>query len=1317
MLPCFASYFKNFTINDGLSQSIIFNIKQDKTGFLWLSTQDGLNKFDGRNFSVFRQISKVPSSINDNYIYPLLVDKQELLLGTRTGGLNILDLTTYKATKLNSHILNDSSKRITALEKSFNGVWIATYDGQVFFKSSNGNKLESLNIDNNKPVYALLETKNKELWVGTHGAGVFVYSSNKELIAQYSQDSIDNPIHNSIFDIYQDRKSQVWLASQGGGLYQYTKKTNNFINWQSNPADKTTLSHNELRAIKEDSQGQLWLATRGGGVNLFDQKSNKFTHLRHKPNDPNSLLHDRVYSIFEDQNRNLWFGTAKGLSMLSSNSQVFNRLQSPILNSNDIWALFEDSEERLWVGSWNGIDLLDSNLEQLKDLPQGIAKTLRDKAIKSIVQDNSGDYWLATWNSGLLKLSADLSKIQIFKHNDNQANSISNNSIYSLLHDSLGHLWIGTNGGGLNVYDKKRKIFQNSKSNYAAFPDIKQDKITSLYEDYDRNLWVGTDDEGAYRFSLTDKSLVKVNMTNGLNNNSVKGFLSIKDDIWIATSNGLSKYSLSSNKIVNYSVDDGLPNQVIYSLLADNDNNLWLSTNAGLARFDLKTSKFYNFDFRDGLQGNEFNAGAAVKLKNTHLVFAGPDGAVEFSPEKLQEILPSEKVAINSIAYSGLDHKNVYDLHAQVSILNKTHKITLDHNVKRISLDIVSLDFNDIENTFYKYKLDYFDDEWLIKKSKNLELTYTNLAAGSYALKVFVGNRAGVSKFPFVFNIEVTKAPWFTWWAWLLYCSVLCGLVIGFFYYKARHFERRKLILENQVQLRTQKISEQRQFIEEQAEQLKLTLIEKQRFFNYASHELKTPLSLIISPLQGMLTTSLSDYQRQQIKTALKSSEKLKSMVNKLLAIAKHQTIEEDALEAVNISQIAQKLLMEFEVAAISKSLTLTSSIEDDLIVLATYDGIEAIINNLLSNSIKYCEQGEVILEIKLEDTRNIKVSILDTGIGIASLQQERIFDYFDRGDQAESIIEGSGVGLSLVRLLASKFNATINVESKKNIGSCFTLLIPQQLDNLCIEKPTVNNSIIEIPEQKNKKVLIVEDNDELLKYLEIELQEYYQVITANCAEAGLIYAEQDVPDLIISDLVMPGLNGQEMVEKLRENILTCHIPIIILSAVTNRNNRLSLLQASSLDFLEKPFDRDELLLKISNWLKFQDVFKKSIQAGEEVIEMRLDEKDVNLIARLDSILNEFYFEPELSVAEIAKELALSERQLQRKMKALLGLSPIEYIRQFRLKIAKQFIAQDLPINLVVNKVGFASRSHFTSSFKKQFSMTPSEYKKSLKLE
>ncbi|MBX2842120.1 MAG: hypothetical protein KTR26_10125, partial [Flammeovirgaceae bacterium] len=890
--------FNHLSIKNGLSQNSITCIIQDNKGFMWFGTWEGLNKYDGHKFSVFKPEPEDTTSLSDIVINTLFEDsKGNLWVGTRNG-LNLFDrlnnnFIRFHADENNSNSINGNF--ITSIEEDKEGnIWIGTKKGLNKFDPKNQTfqridftelARKNARLDTANIIYSLLWDSHEQLWVATD-KGVYILDSKNGDFYQNLTDEYELN-KNIVNAITEDSSGNVWMGMESAGVAIYNLNTRDFLRFTNDPKDLNSLAYNSISEIMEDSEKNVWIATDGGGLSLFNKDKNTFTTFQNEVNNPYSLQSNALKCIYEDKSGNIWVGAMAwgGLCYTNPKRQYFKHFRPGFPNRNSlndgaVNSFFEKNNGDLWIATdGGGINLFQKSENTFKHYKHDALnpKSLSSNKVLDLLEDFEGDLWAATWDGGLNRLKAGSEEFINYLPGDNdEEGSISSEHIWSLYEDSEQNLWIGTFGKGLNLYDRENDKFIS----YEDKGDVvsgNSNQIISIYEDKQKNLWVGTLGDGLKLLDKESGTVVNVEMINGSTKKAtvIHDVWTVHEDesnnFWLGTSSGLKKYDRKTKIVKSFDIEDGLPNNVVYGVLEDLSGKLWLSTNKGLSCFNPLTRQFRNYDSGDGLQSNQFIQGAYYKGKSGEMYFGGINGFNVFNPEDVKVNPKIPKVVITDFQ---LLNKPV-EIGGKNSPLKKhiseTSEITLLHCQNIFSFEFAALNFTPSQKNKYKYKMEGQDDSWVESGFRRF-VSYTNLAPGEYNFRVKacnndnIWNEAGTS-----IKITILPPPWKTWWAYFGYFFILVGILI-FSRWQIIYSER----LKNQFRLKdieTHKLQELSEL--------------KSKFFTQVSHEFRTPLSLILGPLRSLKSGKFKGDVNLQYNIMTRNAQKLLNLINQLLDISK----------------------------------------------------------------------------------------------------------------------------------------------------------------------------------------------------------------------------------------------------------------------------------------------------------------------------------------------------------------------------------------------------------------------------------------------
>jgi two-component system sensor histidine kinase ChiS len=1074
--------FKHLSLENGLSQNTINTILQDSKGFMWFGTQDGLNKYDGYQFTVYRSSPNDARSLSHNLVFSIYEDSTGTLWIGTDDGLNRYDrrldnFVHFKHDPQNPDSL--SSNTVWSIHEDNTGMlWIGTdggglnqFDPQqetfVHYRHDPKNP-NSLSYDSVWPIY---QDKTGIFWIGTDGGGLNKFDPQQNKFTHYLPDA-QNPesLDNYLTSIYEDGTGTLWIGTSGG-LHKFDRQRETFVHYFHDPQNPDTLSYRAVWAIGEDSLGTLWVATAGGGLNQFDRKQERFVHFKHDPENPASLSNNVVLSIYQDQAGTLWVGTdGGGLNQFNHEREkfvhYFHKPRHPnSLNNNKILSIYQDREGLLWVGTeGGGLNRFDNQqkVTHYQHDPKN-PDSISHNDVSSIAQDSLGILWVGTYGGGLNQFSRSENKFVSYLHNPENPDSLSNNYVLSIYEDSTKTLWIGTREG-LNKFDRQTNKFVHYSHDPENPDSLSYNDISAIYEDSSGTLWIGTPN-GLNKFDRRLEKFVRyqsdAKKTTSL---SLSDITAIYEDqtstLWIGTyGGGLNKFDRATEQFYAYREKEGLANDMVYGILEDNQGYLWLSTNKGLSKFNPKTEEFRNYDVLDGLQSNEFNAGSFHKSHRGELFFGGINGFNAFYPEDVKDNPSIPPIVLTKFDIFNKPVKIGGDSPLQQHI-SETTKITLSYQQTFFSFEFAALNFTQPKKNQYAYKLEGFDKDWNeIGTRRNA--SYTNVPHGNYVFRVKGSNNDGVwNEQGTALKITVLPPPWKTWWAYTLYVITILAIILNYI-----RVQRKKL-REKQQELEREK---------EIAAQLREADRLKDEFLANTSHELRTPLNGIIGIAESLIdgaTGPLSKPTNANLAMIVGSGRRLLNLVNDILDFSKLKQKEIDLqLKAVDMRTIADLVLTLSQPLIGHKPVQLTNSIPAALPPInADENRVQQILYNLVGNAIKFTDSGTVTVSAQVVDTKHearnevsdrlmadgeacpitnsqLAITVADTGIGIPNEKLGRIFEAFAQADGSTSrIYGGTGLGLAVTQQLVRLHGGQMQVQSQVGQGSQFSFTLPLSL-------------------------------------------------------------------------------------------------------------------------------------------------------------------------------------------------------------------------------------------------------------------------------
>lgn len=1317
--------FSHISINQGLSQSTVFSITQDMEDNMWFSTYDGVNKYDGYDFTVYRHKDNDSTSIAGNISKCVVTDsKGRIIVGTNKGvSFYNRELDCFKNYIIDSiseivvtdiievsdelYIINFGNKlyildtslsafvddllpteltsiSVSSIYKINDIIYFGCMNGQIYACSYDKGRFTMLaqyEIGYKVQIQTMLLMNFNELWVGTEGKGLIVIDIRTGEKVIYRHSAVEGSISSDyVRSLSKDSNGRLWIGTFND-LNIYSKSSNTFKRFTSNPTDNGSLSQPSVRCIYKDNQGGMWLGTFFGGLNYYHPLKNRFRNIKHEPY-KNSLSDNVVSCIVEDEHSMLWIGT------------------------ND--------------GGLNRYNPLDNSFQYYFFNTENKGRPHESNNVKSIYIDKSTDNVYVGTHAGGMKVVNRRSGM--IKHLSVCDDNSAANSIYVILPRSNNSLWLGTLNG-LYWYDMNTCRFV--QENDVA---VMGKSIYAMFIDSQNSLLVATND-GVVKYKIEnnklEKDLFKIKGVKDLKTVQCI-YQSVDGRIWFATRIGLYYVNDKTGELVHLTVDDGLPNNVIYGIEEDSFNNIWVSTNKGLSCYNTVNHKFRNFTINDGLQSNQFNNYSSCKTMDGQLYFGGINGITTFKPELLIDNPYSPQPIITKL----LLYENEVRPGDNTGILKKhisdTKNIVLDHSQRSFTLKFVVSNYLSAQHNTFSYKLEGYDDEWTVVNDSR-SVSYTNIPHGDYCFKVRAANNDGKwSKKTTTLDIKILPVWYETWWAILIMIIGICvAILLIFRYFWVKKQMENRIAIEHNEKVHQEEINQM-----------------KQRFFINISHELRTPLTLIMAPVQEMKTHTTDKWMKEQLGFVERNTNRLLHLVNQLMDYRRAELgVFKLRVSRNEIYSTVKDCFSFYEKLAKHKSLVYNfiSDLEG-VDVLADEKYVEIIMNNLLSNSFKYTNEGSITVKLSLKDGFLV-LQVDDTGIGIPVNKHKKIFERFV---QLDSEYMGSGIGLSLVQRLVELHHGRIELESEPGKGSSFSIFLPQDKSVYSDTEMAENiydsdqsshftntrdmffiDSEMDQPVIDNKKecsvrgtILIVEDNEEVRQYLKSGLSKVFNTLQAENGEVALDVMKNNEVDMVITDVMMPVMDGVKFCKAIKQNISTSHIPVIILSAKTELSDQKEAMAIGADDYISKPFSLSLLIAKIQNTMRTRrrmlEHYSKELNVEPEKITFNaLDEE---ILKRAVEIVKNNMDNSSFSTEDFASQMNMSRSNLHLKLKAITGESAIEFIKKIRFSEACRLLKEGrYNIAEISTMVGFSTPSYFATSFKKYIGCLPTEYIKQQK--
>ncbi|GAO41892.1 hybrid sensor histidine kinase/response regulator transcription factor [Flavihumibacter petaseus] len=1308
-------------IDKGLSNNAVVCIYQDHDGFFWFGTYDGLNRYDGYNFTIFRNKIGDSSSLINNNVYTIEGDRHHNLWVGGQKGACVYDplLGKFRPLKFFStgnpkpYLLQDGVFSIRSLN---NGNILAgtQRNGLILFKDPDqpGVQLPGPAAENGQYEISAIEedTLHRKVWVFVRQFGLCQYdiAAGKLLLI--------NNQHRQASHLAVDHEGNVWIATNEG-VFRY-RVADNTMEGNFLPANY------KIVQLMFDRQNILWIASDGGGLWQLQPGSPEARPLRSANGEPYTNS-NAIYDIYEDREGRKWVGTLRGgINILEPYDRPFTLLSEPVRHQSDIiknfiLAFCEDRAGNLWIGTdgaglryWNR----QSNQTESFTAAPGNTSTLSSNFITGVMEDQVGNVWVSTWQGGINRFNWKTRRFEQFVCFNPYTQAAENNT-WIVYEDRQHRIWASaTNDGSLYLFSVEHNRFE-------IFDPAIQN-IQSLFEDASGNFW-GGNYTSLFRIDRENKQ----HQVFPLETTIRCIYEDHNGQLWLGTQpDGLLQFDRKTGKYRQFTTADGLPSNTILRILEDGKGYLWLSSFNGLSRFDPRTNTFRNFIQPDGLQSNQFSFNAAVALKNGDLAFGGIGGFNLFNPDSIITRKEAHPVYLSNII---INNRPVQEQQHLITAheLDKITRIEVPFSQASLSLDFLALDFSGGDKITYAYQLEGWDKTWSYTNNAR-SARYSRLQEGNYNFRVRIRDAEGKWTNETSLLQIVVLPPWYrSWWAYLLYIAASLSAIYLYLLYARRQERLRFEVRLAHLETENEKVLNER----------------KLDFFTNISHEFRAPLSLIINPLKKLLDAEGSGKNRDDLHIVYRNARRLISLVDQLLLFRKADSgtgkLQCSPVDIVALCQdVYHCFIQQARTAGIAYTFNNLSG-HDKHVLLLDREKMEIVLFNLLSNAFKFTpDEGKISLELR-EDDGFLGITISDSGCGIADAELATIFEKFRQaGKQKKDRKPGFGIGLYLVKTFVEAHQGVIRCFSRKGEGTSFELLIPLQEpateeapvgDELAgsglleeLAAPGIEAGIAALSSQgkgrvaeesitEKKTLLLVDDNRELLQYLQELFSTRFVVYTAESGEAGLISALQTIPDLVISDVNMTGMNGVELCSAIKKSPQLAHIPVILLTGETAKETQLLGIEGGADDYILKPFDANLLVAKTETIIKnrslLQRYFFDSITLHESAVKVPAEYQE--FLRRCIQVVEENIDVEEFTIARFAKAMGMSRSRLYEKVKAISGQSLNAFVRSIRLRrAAVLLLTEDLNINQAAYQVGIEDVRYFREQFVKLFGMNPSEY-------
>ncbi len=1323
-MVCRGQSIKVFTVDQGLSSSLINDIYQDRDGIVWIATEDGLNRYDGVKMTTYRNNPNDPHSLAHNYVRTLFEDKDGHILVGTYGGVQLYDPATDRFSSLAQFRDGSTlSNYITKILQRRNGeIWVS------------GNRLARLEIEGDSLFYGrldlpiptsivstMLEDRWGNFWLSKEKDGLYRMAPNGDVKEYPANDG--TPFFSVLCE---DGQGNVYGGGSGQGVYRYDRKQDKFLPIVTDGRQKMA-----VMAMFPANQNELYIGTDGEGMKIYNNKTRQLTDYFVEENTID-IRHAKVHAIWRDHTDNLWLAIyQKGVMVIPPQRNAFGywgykSVSRNIIGDDCVMSLYKDSGGTIYVGTdTDGLYLLDSDGNQKAHYSHTADSRSVPSVVMAIYEDSKHHLWLGSYGGGAAWCDPHTGQCTYIRLVDEKGNVASN--VYAFVEDRQQRVWIATMGTGLFSYD----LTTGRVVHYPQFDSW----VDCLYYSRAKNsLFLGT----YYGVCVADLNQEVLEDHHILYKSIIYSFYEQEDGhVWVGSSTGLLDWDTATDSIRRYTTDDGLCNNFVCAIQGGDDGHLWMSTSNGLSRFHPSTRQFTNYYVDDGLQGNEFSKNASWRdAKSGLLYFGGVNGITYFKPQEITATNRKWHVRVTDFYVFGRPVRK--GMTSGGGIIDcpvyKAETFRLSHSDNAFTVEFSTVELDNTDRVVYMYSLN--DDPWIALPQGTNQVSFSNLASGTYDFRLKAKDGEVESE---VKSIEIRIAPpwWNSWWAWLAYVVVLICVAS---------------VVTYQVRLRYQSQQERLRLL--RAEELNE---EKLQFFINVSHDIRTPMTLILSPLRKLMTMDKEEECQKMYRTIHRNAERILGLVNQLMDIRKidkgqmHLTFHE-----VDIVPLLDEICGTFADLANMKNISFAFRHEGitEFPLWLDVANFDKIVLNILSNAFKFTPDGGEI-ELALEERTDAGVEgplahcaelrITDSGVGIDKEELERIFDRFY---QTKNILnyKGTGVGLHLTRSLVKLHYGEVYAENREDgrTGSRFVVRLPMGCAHLREDEKTLQHEMpsatplpldreevreynlstlmteVEQPTSSRSRhsMLIVEDDEEIRRYLRQELSDKYRVAEATNGREALDYIFQNEPDIVISDIMMAEMDGLTLCRKIKQNIQLNHIPVVLLTARAREEDNIEGLNVGADAYLTKPFSVKVLRHTVKNLLQSREQLRTIYSGGQQTGEERLEKLDVKspddrLMERIMKVVNQNMSNKNLSVELLATEVGLSRSQLHRKLKELTNQSTRDFLRNVRMKQAAQLLGEkNHAISEVAQMVGYDNLSTFSVCFKELYGVSPSAYRR-----
>ena len=1344
-------YFTNISMKDGLSQGVVYCIYQDRQDFMWFGTGDGLNKYDGYKFTVHKHNPADSTTISNSLINCIEEDRSGSLWVGTIHGLNRYDQRTEKFERF-MHRPDDANSICDNYIKSLfidskGYLWIGSDQGLNKLDITTG-KFSTYDFDGklrNSRIFNILEDYQGDIWLATRRSGLIRFHPETLQYTQYTYQA-GNPKSinsNHVYSLYEDSNQQLWIGTWEYGVSRFDREEGVFERMITKN-DGTGLNNEQIRCIIEN-EGNIWIGTFEG-LNIYNPQTEKFIYCLRNNNIRGTLSYNILNCMYRDNTGSIWIGTyGGGVDLYNPGFGQFKLIDPKIKAGHDFGSIgpIVENKGRLWIGTeGGGLACYDLHTKDYRffNLNEPSNKSLNSNTIRDLCIDRENRLWIGTYAGGIRTFN--METLQFEKRFD-RTSGIDNNIVFDIHEDCEGNIWVGSFSEiGLHLKKRNEEKFTpgyQSETERFDFPWIRE-----IFESSPNEFWFGSIYNGL--FITKDRTVTNITTANSALSSDYISVITkdSRNRIWVGTyGGGVNIFYPDEQKITQLTVADGLLNDNVCSIIEDSLSNMWIGVISGICMYDEQTGSFTNFSY----QKNNFpieiiNLRSGLYASDGNIYYGGNNGLAYFNPNIIHQNNHIPPVVITQLMLNNKPVKPFDDTHILSASIQHTPEITLKHYQTNITIEFAALNYIYPQNNRYIFRLDGYDREW-VDLAYQRNATYTNLPTGKYIFSVKASNNSGIwNETGTQLVIHILPPPWRTWWAYLLYFVLCAGLI-----YAAMSWFLSQMRLKNYIRLK-----QLEKLTLEQTHQIRINL-----FTNF-SHELRTPLTLIIDPVKSFLSDSnFPLIYREPMNLIYKNAKKILLLVNQLMDFRKHESghMKVKVMKGDTVKFVSEITII-FRELTISKNIKLQlNADEKEIVMYFDHFLLEKVFYNILSNAVKNTpENGNISISIGLlpyqqvlseigeriaPDTfpkapQYVEFVIRDTGRGIPPDDLNKIFDPFFQSDEHNTHgAYGTGIGLSITKSIVELHHGVIWAESEPYKGATFKIILPvdtslyrsedfSEMESDDTQYHTVVDKSEQTPEERNLQithrkalpiVLVIDDYADIRSYIHNHLKNEYEIYEAENGVEGLQLSQELIPDLIISDIMMPKMNGLELARQLKDEMKTAHIPIILLTARTTILQIKEGLDVGADDYLTKPFDVELLKAKvksiIENRKRLKDVYIRSFNV--DLPSPLINNMDKVFLNQAYNYVKDNLGNNELTIEAFGKQLRLSRTQLYRKIKALTDMSPSMFISTLRLKVAAELlVSTTLSVSEIAYKVGFENPSYFSSSFKKLYGVPPKEY-------